>query len=145
MSDLVEVFRKALMEAHADDWEMDTVSEAAHICARAALAAHDQRGEPDELDLIAHAKEWPIERINALSARADRGTAGLSSKRTAALVADLTSALRRQRDGEGLVRRQVERRDYRIASLERELAEARGNSAKKSVLRATAEEDNTDG
>jgi hypothetical protein len=137
MSDLVEVFRKALMEAHADDWDMDTVSEAAHICARAALAAHDQQAG------VSDTPEPPAQ--EDLLARADRGTAGLSSKRTAALVADLTSALRRQRDGEGLVRRQVERRDYRIASLERELAEARGNSAKKSVLRATAEEDNTDG
>lgn len=41
----IEVFRKALMEAHADDWDMDLVAEAAHICARAALAAHDQQGD----------------------------------------------------------------------------------------------------
>lgn len=31
---LIEQFRKALMVAHADDWTMDTISEAAHICAR---------------------------------------------------------------------------------------------------------------
>lgn len=32
---LIEAFRKALMEKHADDWTMETISEAAHICAHA--------------------------------------------------------------------------------------------------------------
>ena len=32
---MIEVFRKALMEAHHDDWDMETVSDAAHICADA--------------------------------------------------------------------------------------------------------------
>lgn len=31
----VETYRKALMVAHAHDWDMDLISEAAHICARA--------------------------------------------------------------------------------------------------------------
>lgn len=31
--EIVERFRKALMVAHADDWDMDTVAEAAHVCA----------------------------------------------------------------------------------------------------------------
>lgn len=31
---LVEQFREALMQAHHHDWDMETVSEAAHICAR---------------------------------------------------------------------------------------------------------------
>lgn len=35
--DLVEVFRHALMEAHHHDWSMETISEAAHICAAAVL------------------------------------------------------------------------------------------------------------
>jgi hypothetical protein len=30
---VVERFRKALMVAHADDWDMETVAEAAHVCA----------------------------------------------------------------------------------------------------------------
>lgn len=34
MSDLVEVFREALMREHHGDWDMETISEAAHICAR---------------------------------------------------------------------------------------------------------------
>ena len=34
-SELVERFREALMAEHADDWDMDTVSEAAHVCAAA--------------------------------------------------------------------------------------------------------------
>lgn len=34
-SSLVETFRSALMAEHHDDWDMETVSEAAHICARA--------------------------------------------------------------------------------------------------------------
>jgi hypothetical protein len=33
----VEVFRKALMVEHGDDWDMETVSEAAHICAKAVV------------------------------------------------------------------------------------------------------------
>jgi hypothetical protein len=32
-ADLIESMRKALMEAHAEDWDMDSISEAAHICA----------------------------------------------------------------------------------------------------------------
>lgn len=40
-SDLTEQFRKALMEAHADDWDMETISEAAHICARVEFPAED--------------------------------------------------------------------------------------------------------
>lgn len=32
---LVETFRKALMEKHHQDWDMETISEAAHICAEA--------------------------------------------------------------------------------------------------------------
>lgn len=37
-ADLVERFRKALMEQHHHDWTMEVVSEAAHICARAWCA-----------------------------------------------------------------------------------------------------------
>lgn len=33
-AELIEQFRKALMVEHARDWTMDTISEAAHICAR---------------------------------------------------------------------------------------------------------------
>ncbi len=33
-AELVEHFRKALMKVHHHDWTMETVSEAAHICAR---------------------------------------------------------------------------------------------------------------
>lgn len=32
-SQTVERFRKALMRRHHDDWDMETVAEAAHICA----------------------------------------------------------------------------------------------------------------
>jgi hypothetical protein len=32
-SEMVERFRKALMQRHHDDWDMETVAEAAHICA----------------------------------------------------------------------------------------------------------------
>jgi hypothetical protein len=32
---LVEVYRKALMREHSDDWTMEVIAEAAHICARA--------------------------------------------------------------------------------------------------------------
>jgi hypothetical protein len=32
---LIEVFRKAPMVEHHQDWDMDTISEAAHICAEA--------------------------------------------------------------------------------------------------------------
>lgn len=34
-ANLIEIFRKALMAEHHHDWDMETVSEAAHICARA--------------------------------------------------------------------------------------------------------------
>jgi len=34
----IERFRKALMEAHAHDWTMDTISEAAHICAAVGVS-----------------------------------------------------------------------------------------------------------
>lgn len=34
-ANLIEVFRKALMREHHQDWDMETVSEAAHICAKA--------------------------------------------------------------------------------------------------------------
>ena len=37
--DWVEVFRKALMRGHSADWDMDTVAEAAHICAQAVEIA----------------------------------------------------------------------------------------------------------
>lgn len=33
-SDLAEVFREALMREHHNDWDMETVAEGAHICAR---------------------------------------------------------------------------------------------------------------
>ena len=36
----VELFRKALMERHAEDWDMETISEAAHICAEATEVRH---------------------------------------------------------------------------------------------------------
>jgi hypothetical protein len=43
-SPLVERFRSALMREHADDWDMETVSEAAHICAHVmALIAQPDR------------------------------------------------------------------------------------------------------
>lgn len=35
----VERYRKALMREHAGTWDMETVSEAAHICARAQADA----------------------------------------------------------------------------------------------------------
>jgi hypothetical protein len=34
-SDLVELFREALMKKHSNDWDMETVAEAAYICAEA--------------------------------------------------------------------------------------------------------------
>ena len=33
---LIERFRKALMQAHSHDWTMEVISEAAHICAEVA-------------------------------------------------------------------------------------------------------------
>lgn len=36
---LAERFRAALMVEHADDWDMETISEAAHICARQIVRA----------------------------------------------------------------------------------------------------------
>jgi len=36
MNKLVETFRKALMSKHSDDWSMEVISEAAHICAEVA-------------------------------------------------------------------------------------------------------------
>jgi hypothetical protein len=56
--------------------------------------------------------------------------AGCESCRDVAIRAhrqllDLASAIQSERGRVGLIRRQVERRDYRIAELERELAEAR--------------------
>lgn len=30
----IEAFREALMAAHSDDWTMEIIAEAAHICAR---------------------------------------------------------------------------------------------------------------
>jgi hypothetical protein len=33
----IEQFRKALMVAHAHDWDMDTIAEAAHVCAKASV------------------------------------------------------------------------------------------------------------
>lgn len=35
--EMAERMRKALMEAHADEWDMETVAEAAHICAAVAV------------------------------------------------------------------------------------------------------------
>lgn len=34
-ADMTEKFRTALMEVHANDWTMETIAEAAHICAGA--------------------------------------------------------------------------------------------------------------
>lgn len=34
-AELIEHFRKALMKAHHQDWTMEVISEAAHICAKA--------------------------------------------------------------------------------------------------------------
>lgn len=34
-AELIEHFRKALMREHHQDWTMEVISEAAHICARA--------------------------------------------------------------------------------------------------------------
>jgi predicted RNase H-like nuclease (RuvC/YqgF family) len=138
MSDLVEVFRKALMEVHADDWDMDTVSEAAHICALSALAARQAFCRAEEADAAVPATPEGGE-LEDLLARADRGTAGLSSKRIAALVADLASALRRQRDGlvdernenefnrqgKWQVTTELDRARSDVKRLEREIAEAR--------------------
>jgi hypothetical protein len=36
----VEAFRKALMDEHSNDWTMETIAEAAHICARIAAGPH---------------------------------------------------------------------------------------------------------
>ena len=38
LAERIEQFRKALMTEHAHDWDMDTISEAAHICARSLVA-----------------------------------------------------------------------------------------------------------
>lgn len=35
VDNLIELFRTALMVAHSNDWDMETVAEAAHICANA--------------------------------------------------------------------------------------------------------------
>jgi len=32
LADRIEAFRRALMEAHSQDWTMEVISEAAHIC-----------------------------------------------------------------------------------------------------------------
>jgi hypothetical protein len=47
MEELVERFRTALMVEHHNDWDMDTISEAAHICARAVL---DQAVPVEQMD-----------------------------------------------------------------------------------------------
>lgn len=39
---LVESFRQALQAAHHDDWDMETVSEAAHICANTFVNQGDK-------------------------------------------------------------------------------------------------------
>jgi hypothetical protein len=65
-SPLVERFRSALMREHADDWDMETVSEAAHICAHVmALIA-----QPDPDELIRRAEAADAERDAALDALA---------------------------------------------------------------------------
>lgn len=40
---LIEQMRKALMVAHADNWDMDTAAEAAYICAQVALPIEPTR------------------------------------------------------------------------------------------------------
>lgn len=46
---LVEVFRKALLAEHADDWTMETCAEAAHVCARAFVSwASDGFGDVEQ-------------------------------------------------------------------------------------------------
>jgi hypothetical protein len=35
--EMVESMTRALMEVHHDDWDMETVREAAHICAQVAI------------------------------------------------------------------------------------------------------------
>lgn len=36
----IEQFRKALMAAHANDWTMEVISEAARVCANAEASHH---------------------------------------------------------------------------------------------------------
>lgn len=48
-AELIEVFRKALLAEHANDWDMETCAEAAHICARAVPTETDD-DEPIRLD-----------------------------------------------------------------------------------------------
>lgn len=38
--DLIEHFRKALMREHHQDWTMEVISEAAHICAKAVSTSN---------------------------------------------------------------------------------------------------------
>ena len=45
-SEMVERFREALMEHHHHDWDMETVAEAAHICAD-TLASHRPDNDPE--------------------------------------------------------------------------------------------------
>lgn len=39
-AETIELFRKALQREHHDDWTMETISEAAHICARALATSN---------------------------------------------------------------------------------------------------------
>jgi len=55
-SELVERFRKALMTQHGDDWTMEIISEAAHICAK-SVATSNYPSKPLSGDTPALAKK----------------------------------------------------------------------------------------
>lgn len=54
-SPLVERFRSALMREHADDWSMETVAEAAYICAGVVTSTVTRR---HVTDAVAEQLEW---------------------------------------------------------------------------------------
>ncbi len=68
LAGIIEVFRRALMVAHAGDWSMDAISDAAHICTNAlhgtgiiaALRASRAEAERlrEALDFYANPEHW---------------------------------------------------------------------------------------
>jgi capsule polysaccharide export protein KpsE/RkpR len=50
MSKTLELFRSELMKRHSDDWDMETIAEAAHICAEASEAHEQERIREARID-----------------------------------------------------------------------------------------------
>lgn len=64
---MVERFRAALMRRHADDWDMDTVAEAAYVCAAELTVTRQQIWDAVEGRLEWGDKPWAIAEYAAIT------------------------------------------------------------------------------